>query len=158
MQEKNRLLEFKLFDGLNPDDGNKVISISLEEKYNNEEIIFEDSLQHFDLFIVLDGMVNVEIEVSPFDGESKKRIHITTLRSGDVFGEIAFLEGRRRSASVKAAGKVAVLRINGQKLFEIFEQNKNIGYVMMKNLAGILAQRLVDTNFKFRNEITSILP
>ena len=144
----NALAEFKLFSGMTHGDIEKILSISREESFQNEEIIFEDSSRDTDLFFILDGSVSVEIDSSSVEGGRKKRIQLTTLRIGDVFGEIAFLETGRRSASVKSLDKVSILRINGPKLYEFFEQEKNMGYLVMRNLAGILAQRLIETNFK----------
>jgi CRP-like cAMP-binding protein len=151
MLATNALMDFKLFSGMTPGDIEKILSIGRKETYENEEIIFEDSSRDTDLFLILDGSVSVEIDSASAEGGRKKRIQLTTLRFGDVFGEIAFLATRRRSASVRSVGKVSILRINGPNLYEFFDQEKNMGYLMMKNLAGILAQRLIETNFKLRD-------
>ena len=150
MKDKNILCKFKLFDGISPDDIDLILSAGREEKYDNEKIILEDTPQENDLFVVLEGSVSVEIESSS-PREGSKQIQLTTLRVGGVFGEVAFLETSHRSASVRAVGKTDVLRVNGKKLYEVFERNNHIAYIMMKNLAGILAQRLIETNFKLRD-------
>lgn len=78
------------------------------------------------------------------------------MRAGDVFGEIGFLGGKRRSASVKAIENVSVLKINGKKLAEYFAGNTHTGYRMMRNLALILAQRITDVIFMLRDDIRRI--
>ena len=108
-------------------------------------------MQEKDLFIVLKGHVSVEIRASSLNAGPGKQIQLNTLRIGEVFGEIAFLETGHRSASVRAEGKTLVLRVNGKKLYDLFERNSRTAYLMMKNLAGILAQRLIETNFKLRD-------
>ena len=51
----DHLYEFELFCGLNPDEIDRILSISQEEKYKNEVIIAEDSPQDNDLFVLLGG-------------------------------------------------------------------------------------------------------
>ena len=75
------------------------------------------------------------------------------MRAGDVFGEIGFLGGKRRSAYVKAIEKVSVLKINGKRLAEYFAGNTNTGFRRMRNLALILTQRITDVIFMLRDDI-----
>jgi len=140
-----------LFTGLTPGDLDQIISISREEKYEDENIIGEGSQENRDVFVILDGSASIEMEATAFDDGSKKQVQLSTLRGGDAFGEIAFLETRHRSASVRALGEISVLRITGKRLTALFDRNHHIGYMIMKNLAGILAKRLIETNFKWRD-------
>jgi CRP/FNR family cyclic AMP-dependent transcriptional regulator len=97
--------------------------------------------------------VSVEIGVSHMDKNGRKKVQLAILRTGDVFGEIGFLGGKRRSATVKAIDKVSVLKINGNKLAEYFAGNAHTGLRMMQNLALILAQRITDVIFMLRDDI-----
>ena len=78
---------------------------------------------------------------------------LTTLREGDIFGEISFLEGKRRSAGAVAVDNISTLRIDGEKLYGLFDKNPRLGYVVMRNIGCILAQRLCDINFRWRDNI-----
>jgi CRP-like cAMP-binding protein len=75
------------------------------------------------------------------------------LKSGDVFGEIGLLRSKRRSAQVSAYSDMLARKINQKKLFELFEYNSRLGYLLMRNLATILSDRIMDMNFMWRNEI-----
>ena len=85
--------------------------------------------------------------------ESVNKMEATVLRAGDPFGEITFLEGVRRSADVRALTSSKVIKWNGEALHRVLEENYRMGYVFMKNLARLLAQRIRHINLKWRSQI-----
>jgi CRP-like cAMP-binding protein len=157
MSEKKKIANFEIFEGLATDEINNILSMGQEVEYEDEVIIFEDSSLPSDFFILLEGRVSVEIDVSHGGKNGRKRVQLAILRNGDVFGEIGLLEGKRRLASVKAIAKVLVLKIKGDKLTEYFAENTNTGYRLMRNLARILSQRITDVVFMLRDDIRRIL-
>ena len=145
MLKKKRLAKYQIAEGLLSDELDDVIlCCDVLEFKDGESIIKEHSLSS-SLYILEDGKVSVQIEVSLDDKESLEEIAV--LEAGDVFGEIAFLEEWRRSACVIAIGDITVLKLDGDRLNWLFERNNHIGYVMMRNLGLILARRLMDTNY-----------
>lgn len=153
MIDREKIAKFEIFEGLNADEIDNILSRGQEVACQDTEIIFEDSSLSSDFFILLEGRVSVEIDVSHMDKNGRKKVQLAILRAGDVFGEIGFLGGKRRSASVKAIEKVSILEINGKRLAEYFTGNTNTGFRMMRNLALILAQRITDVIFMLRDDI-----
>ena len=151
--DTKQLSNCPVFSGLSDDELQKILSCSREEVFENEDIIREDSTATSTLYVLLEGRVSVEFEMWPPDMADQNRAQLAILRSGDVFGEIAFLKGKRRSANVKAIDKTRVLQIDGEKLNEIFQISPQIGYTVMRNMALILAQRIENINFMWRDEI-----
>ncbi|MFH1148607.1 MAG: cyclic nucleotide-binding domain-containing protein [Pseudomonadota bacterium] len=141
------IASFKVFEGLGPEDLNQILSISEELTFQPDEMVFEESSLGANIYILLEGRVNVEM-ASP--QSRTDRNDLTILRKGDVFGEIGFLEKRRRSAGVRAVDRIKVLSLDAQRLYDLFEQNSHTGYLVMRNLAAILAGRLVGQNFRWR--------
>lgn len=139
-----------VFTGLDTEEVEAVVRCSVLEKFESGEVVIEESKVSSDLYILLKGRASVEIEVVGYNERRKERLVI--LRKGDAFGEVAFLKGKRRSAFVVAYDPIQVLRLDRDKMYELFESRSRIGYVMMKNLAAVLAQRLRDTNFRWRRE------
>ncbi|ETR69019.1 MAG: cyclic nucleotide-binding protein, partial [Candidatus Magnetoglobus multicellularis str. Araruama] len=102
-----------------------------------------------DLFVIISGRFSVNMGYS---STRDRRIQmIAELKKGDIFGEIGFLEGKRRSANITVIESGQVLKMDGFKLHEIFEMDQHIGYVMMRNIALVIAHRLIDINFQLRN-------
>jgi CRP-like cAMP-binding protein len=69
------------------------------------------------VYVILEGSVKVRKKTP------KGVVTVDTLKEGDVFGEMGFLEGgkRLRSASVVASGDVWVGILDGEKLTRDFE-------------------------------------
>jgi CRP/FNR family transcriptional regulator len=144
---------FKIFEGLSSDELDKIIPICIEEKFNEDEVIIEEDSKGSDIYIILEGRVNVEIKITSSQPSGSSSRRLTTLRDGEVFGEISFLEGGRRSACTIALDKVSVLKIDGEKLYKLFDLDNHLGFLIMRNISSILSQRLCDINFRWRDNI-----
>lgn len=153
MVDTKQLSNCPVFSGLSDDELQEILSCSQEEVFKNEDIIQEDSTATSILYVLLEGRVSVEFELWPPDMADQDRAQLAILRAGDLFGEIAFLKGKRRSANVKAIDETRVLQIDGEKLNEIFKKSPQIGYTVMRNIALILAQRIENINFLWRDEV-----
>jgi CRP-like cAMP-binding protein len=66
---------------------------------------------------------------------------------------MGLLRKRRRSAQVSAYSDLTVLKVNQKKLFQLFVYNPRLGYMIMKNLAAILSDRIMEMNFMWRDDI-----
>lgn len=152
MLKTEEITKLEIFNGLSPEAIEAIISFSQEVFYNNKEIIIEESSSSVGIFVLLEGRVRVEIEKAHYNNAQKKKVELVVLRSRDIFGEIAFLEDTRSSAYVTAIDKIRVMQIDRKKLYELIDKDNHSGYVLMRNLAIILSNRLVNLNFKWRNE------
>lgn len=72
------------------------------------------------LFIVARGVLHVILEK-----EGKEEL-LTALGGGEISGEIALLTGQRRSASLKAATTVAVIKIKRESLLTLADHNPGL--------------------------------
>ncbi len=145
MLKKKRLASYQIAAGLNSDELDDVILCCDVLNFSGGEAIIKEHSLSSSLFILEDGQVSIQIEVTR--DESTAMEEIAVLEAGDVFGEMAFLEEWRRSACVKAKEEITVLKLDGDRLNGLFERNTHIGYIMMRNLGLILAKRLMDNNY-----------
>ncbi|MFP4476281.1 MAG: cyclic nucleotide-binding domain-containing protein [Desulfatibacillaceae bacterium] len=149
--ELEKIREYMIFAGLSRDEIAAILARGVQCSYEKNDVILEESSKSADLFIILEGRVSVEVDARQFDQTRRKQIVL--LRPGDVFGEIGFLEGMRRSAHVIAIDNVVTYRLDADNLNDLFEHKAHIGYRLMRNLGLILARRLLDANFRWRDEI-----
>lgn len=70
-----------------------------------------------------------------------REINLATLSEGDFFGEVAFLTGRTRTATIVARGDLEVYEINRKLLEEIIEKKPEI----MAYIHEIYLKRVKDT-------------
>ena len=155
MIPKEKILEFKIFEGVSLEELDAILDISEEKFYQSGDVILEESSfgTDSDFFVILQGNVKVELQASRMNSDDKLSKRLAVLKSSEVFGEIGLLKSRRRTARVSAYSDLNVLKINQKKLFQLFIYNPRLGYIIMKNLAGILSDRIMDMNFMWRDEI-----
>lgn len=153
MTIKNIIGKSSLFDGLCPNEIDQIISLCQEEAFEKDKIIIEEDDTCTNIYIILEGRLRVELKTYSVGVNREDYRYIATLRKGEVFGEITFLGGGRRSARVSAVEDIRLVKIGGPELHNLFEKDYHLGYVMMRNIASILARRLSDINFKLRDNI-----
>jgi CRP-like cAMP-binding protein len=155
MIDREELQGYKIFEGLATEDLQAILEFSSEHPLKAGETILEESKQSpdHDLFVVAKGLVRVELASSEPKADARAAKRLAVLKVGDVFGEMGFLKGRHRSARVLAYSDGVALKVSREKLFDLFEQNPRLGYLVMRNLAAILSDRIVEMNFMWRDDI-----
>jgi CRP-like cAMP-binding protein len=66
---------------------------------------------------------------------------------------MGLLRSRRRSAQVSAYIDLTARKVDQKKLFQLFVYNPRLGYLIMRNLAAILSDRIMEMNFMWRDDI-----
>ena len=101
-QKFRRVRTLRFFNDFSDTEVSEVIKASTWETcYPGECIISEGNMEH-SFFIIVDGDVIV----------TKNEREISTLTKGDCFGEMGYLSGRKRTASIVAKDNIALLKIN----------------------------------------------
>ena len=146
MLSKEDVLEFKIFEGVTLEELDSIYDISEEVTYDSGDVILEESSYgaDSDFFVILQGNVKVELQSSQILPEEKKvSKRLAVLKYGDVFGEMGLLRSKRRSAQVSAYSDLTVLKVSQKKVFQLFVYNPRLGYLVMRNLAAILSDRIL---------------
>ncbi len=79
-----------------------MFTLASEETYSDGQIIFKEESSGDWVYVILSGSV----EISRTIGE--KRFVLELLKEGEVFGELSFIGGIKRSATATAVGEVTV--------------------------------------------------
>ncbi len=94
------------------------------------------------LYIVLEGILSVSVS-------SLGNREIGTIMSGEVLGEMSFVDGRLPSATVKAIKECLILSIPRQKLTEKLEQDVLFSLRFYRAITKFLSTRLRGTVSRF---------
>lgn len=156
MIDKKNLSMYSIFDGFDDQELALILTCCEPVSYKYNNIIIEESSTTSDLFILTEGRVSIELDISLVD--SKTREQLLILRAGDIFGEIGFLTRKRRSAYVIAIDDIKAIKINREKLYAVFSENMHIGFTFMKNIAITVSNRLEDANFRWKDSIRNYAP
>jgi CRP/FNR family cyclic AMP-dependent transcriptional regulator len=155
MLTKEDILKFKIFEGITHEELDAIFEISEEIIYSSGDVILEESSfgADSDFYVILQGNVKVELQASQIQSDDKVSKRLAVLKSSDVFGEMGLLRSRRRSAQVSAYSDLTLRKIDQKKLFQLFVYNPRLGYIIMRNLAAILSDRIMGMNFMWRDDI-----
>jgi len=129
-----------LFRGLNISQLEKVRPLCETVEYRANEKIFGEGEKAQHLYFVVDGEVDIRFDL-PHQATSRA-MTITTILPGKSFGWPSMVEPFVYARSAYCAtDKCATGRINGADLRRTLAKDTGIGYVIMTNLARVIAKR-----------------
>ncbi|WP_028681866.1 cyclic nucleotide-binding domain-containing protein [Pseudomonas chlororaphis] len=131
------LMDCGLFDQLLPADFNAAAGyFSISSIAQGQEIFREGDAGSF-MCIIHSGQVAVQKTNS-----EGVRVTIATLRSGRAFGEMAVLDGERRSATCVAASDCRLLNLGKDSLEKMLNEAPKIAAKIIRAFAVSLSKRL----------------
>jgi CRP-like cAMP-binding protein len=134
----------------------KIAEMGTIKTYQGTEIIFKENTTSNELYIILQGMVEILMDPSVIssDKSSPGLKTIATLRRGESFGEVALVDQGLRSASAMCVQDNTQLLILPAKQFnELCQSDFEVGFIVMRNIAADLAFKLRQTDIGMREQI-----
>lgn len=146
-----------IFYGLTPSQLERIAALCQERRFNTGDLIFEENSTGDELYIIVQGEVDIQVDpslVADPNMQPTKPVTITTLRRGQSFGEIALVDEGLRSASARCASNNTILLVIPRAgLIGLCEEDPQLGYRLMNNLAADLALKIRSTDLRFREEL-----
>ena len=134
---KELLKQCYLFKEMNPEELTKLEAALSLKNFNRGDRIFSQGDEAEALYLIKAGSVRVLQK-----GKKGDRIEIALLPAGSHFGEMAFLDEEKRSATIESVDQTEVLRIDYEKLRSVLMENKVIAIKFLKAMALFLCDRL----------------
>ena len=125
------------FRHLPEDDLRRVVALARKRQFANNERIFSKGDSASGMMAVLSGRVRI-VSYS-LDG---KEVVLRVIEPGEVFGEIALIDGGERTADAVAFGRTEVLFLDRRDFLPFLEANPKLCVEMLK----VLCQRLRSTS------------
>lgn len=132
----NLLSNVYLFKELSPQQLEKIASVAKAESFNPGDEIFSEGDQAHAIYVIKFGSVKIQ------HSGKNDLVDVATLGTGSHFGEMAFVDGEMRSASVVAIERADILRIDFADLRKILEVDPQIAVKVYKAFAHFLCGRL----------------
>ena len=142
------LRRFTLFKGLNERELELIVKIAKEETVEADVRLFEEKATATDLYLVLEGMVDVKVK-----GGDDERITIAHVEAGQLLGWSAIVEPYVRTAGAWIQKKARLITLRADSLKDLFEKNNHIGYRVMKAIASLISDRLKALNAKYAEKL-----
>src|SRR5436190_14742763 len=133
-EHERRILESHgLFGRLDREEIDRILAFARIETFRARQVIFRKGAPGRGLMAVLAGQVQIR---SP-GGDGRDAI-INTIEEGEVFGEMALLDGGDRSADAVAAADCRLLVIDRRDFLPFLERNPGVAIRLM----AILSDRI----------------
>lgn len=134
----NLLRALPIFEGLGDGELRKIARLFIQKLYRPGERIFRKGDSGSEAYVVMRGQIDICLE----DGAKP----IAVIGNGQIFGELAFLDGAARGAMATAAQPSILLVIQRSAFYDLVQREPHLGMVIMRNVALILSERLRKTN------------
>ncbi len=135
-QHQNLIQNVYLFKDLSPKELESVNAIAAVETYNPGDEVFSEGDKAASLFVIKFG--SVRIRRSGKDDS----VDVAQLGTGSHFGEMSFVDGEARSATVIAMEKSEIVKIDFEALRKVFEKEPAIAVKAYRSFAHFLCGRL----------------
>lgn len=113
------------------------------QNYRHSELIIAHGDTGRDVFFLLEGRARVTLF-----SEEGKEIAYRDLLPGDIFGELAAIDGKARSASVVALEATRAARLRPTAFRELVEGHPRLAWLLLEHLSTLL-RRMTDRVYEF---------
>jgi CRP/FNR family transcriptional regulator, cyclic AMP receptor protein len=134
----NLLRGLPVFEGLGDGELRKIARLFHQKLFRPGERIFNKGDAGNEAYVVMRGQIEIYLE--------EKSLPIATVGGGQIFGELAFLDGAPRIAFAIANQASILLMIHRAAFNELVQREPHLGMMVMRNIALEVTNRLRRTN------------
>jgi CRP-like cAMP-binding protein len=127
------LATIPFFAGLEPAALERLAAGMRSRRFRRGEVIFHIGDPGDALFVIVEGEVKISLP-----SETGEEAILATLRAGDVFGELALLDGAPRSASASALSPTETVVLPRDKFRELIATEAGVRDALLASIAGEL--------------------
>jgi CRP-like cAMP-binding protein len=95
-----------------------------------------------DLYVLCAGSVEIVSNAAPIISDEV----VISKMDKDIFGEIGWLTGSKRTASVRCHGEVRAIQVDGEALTGYLNSHPDVGYMVLRRVSLTLAERMKNTD------------
>jgi CRP-like cAMP-binding protein len=114
-----------------------------EKRYRRGETIIAHDEESRDVFFVLEGIARATVY-----SEAGRTVAYRDIETGHIFGELAAIDRRKRSASVMALGPIVVARLSDAAFRELVDTRPSFRWALLSHLSAQV-RRLSDRVYEF---------
>ena len=125
------------FENLSAEEIALFYDLATRRSFVDRDVIIAEGEIGDALYIVASG--NVQVEKTTLDQQQEI---LTSLGTGECFGELALVDRDPRSATIRASGSTDVFELTQDVLTPFFDAHPDIHRIVLQNLAKITSQRI----------------
>ncbi len=138
-RETEALSKVPLFSKLEPSKLKLLAFTSELQTYEDGDVVFDEGEAADCTFVIMEGEADIYSKTKAGGGE----VVVGTLRANQLLGELGVLTSSPRAASIRAKGRLMMLRISGEMFLKLLAENPPVALDVMRQLSGklVLAHR-----------------
>lgn len=129
MVDPKILMDMSFFTDLTHDELSAISKIVKKKEYKIGETVFKENEDGTSMYVIRKGEVKA-CKAAP-DGEL---MTLTMMKDGDIFGEMSFLDGRPRSATIVSVSHTEVYSIEKNDFEKLIDAYPRMVYKILKNI------------------------
>ncbi|HZV36592.1 MAG TPA: ATP-binding protein [Verrucomicrobiae bacterium] len=133
-----------LFSQLTPGELKVLRAAALERKFSDNQEIFKEGDTGDGVYVVQKGTV----QISGLVGKDVRHV-FSTVKPGEIFGEMAVIENKPRSASAVASGQTVVYFIPRETMLELVGTSPHLSLGLLREISN----RLREFNRQYIQEV-----
>jgi len=142
LNQKEKITTIKAipwFLELSPESVQRLSAIARIQSFEQGDVIFTEGDQHPYIYVILEGKVRLESFVP-----GKGHLPILTAESLDVIGWSSMTPVvRAKTSTARVLERTALIAFNATDLMNLCEVDCDLGFIIMRRLANIVASRLL---------------
>lgn len=147
--KRDALRAFVLFDSLRSEELDEIVAFAAERRTGKGTAIFEKDDAGSSMMVVLTGRVRIW-NVS----REGKEVTLRVIGPGEVFGEIALLDGKPRSANAEALEDTLLMVVERRHFLPFMMGHPGV----LERLLVVLCDRLRSTSLDLEDQATLDMP
>ena len=148
------LKRVEILIGLSEEQLTRVASICRKKIFNSGDVIVREREASNEIYIIHAGSAEVDLAGTRITAETLAAPGpqaIISMGQGQIFGEMALIDMGLRSATVRCTGDGTELYvIRRDDFIQLCEQDTDIGYKVMRNLAADMSFKLRHRNLSWK--------
>jgi CRP/FNR family transcriptional regulator, cyclic AMP receptor protein len=143
------LRQIPLFQAMRPAELEQVLDFAKEQRVRKGTVIYQKGDEGSSMAVVMTG--RIRISAISLDG---KEITLNVIQPGGIFGEIALMDGKPRSADATAQEETTLLVVERRSFLPFLRNNQDV----VVRMIAVLCERLRSTSVALEELATLPLP
>ncbi len=141
---KEALRKCQVFSTMDEVSLEKLAASAIEQQYEGGTVLFQEGDKANELLVVQEGKVALQMMLTRMT-PGGRRITIDTVMPNELVGWSAVVEPHVYTLSAVCLQNTRVLSISGNKLQWLLQDDKALGFEIVRELIKVVASRLDDT-------------
>ena len=143
------LRRYPFFGPLNENQRKAIAMIADELQVKDEQVLFEECQPADALYLLIEGNIDLTYKSEEeFHPKKSKVFSVGEVNPQEVFAISALIEPYEYNASASATQESHVIKIDAKALRELIDQDVQLGYILIHQIAKTAMERLAYTRIQ----------